>query len=168
MPITPLHLGILAPINHFFPKKVSNLSFLLITLWMDAEIILHLFFQGPVREFHGPHTHSFLAAFSISTIVAGVGVVAMVLWDIHRPIRNAPHRALAWILGAYLGGLTHILLDMLVHPEMQPLAPWTKSNPFYLDAMLPVTVLLVVPTAWFILQSVSGKGDVIRRAWDRQ
>jgi len=39
MPLSPLHVGVLAPVNHFFPGKVSNISFVLVTLWIDAQSI---------------------------------------------------------------------------------------------------------------------------------
>lgn len=140
MPITPLHLGLLAPINHWFPGKVSNLSFWLITLWLDANAIVYFGMGLELGEFHGPGTHSLLGA------LIGAGIIALFNMV-----------SLAWILGAVLGAVTHILLDMLVHSEMQPLAPWVDSNPFYCDAMVPLSAVLVVPTAWFILQLVSDK-----------
>ena len=140
MPITPLHLGLLAPINHWFPGKVSNLSFWLITLWLDANAIVYYGMGLELGEIHGPGTHSLLGA------LIGAGIIALFNMV-----------SLAWILGAVLGAVTHILLDMLVHSEMQPLAPWVDSNPFYCDAMVPLSAVLVVPTAWFILQLVSDK-----------
>lgn len=140
MPITPLHAGVLAPINHWFPGKVSNLSFWLITLWLDANAIVYFGMGLELGEFHGPGTHSLLGA------LIGAGIIALFNMV-----------SLAWILGAVLGAVTHILLDMLVHSEMQPLAPWVDSNPFYCDAMVPLSAVLVVPTAWFILQLVSDK-----------
>ena len=39
MPFTPLHFGLLAPINYVAPKKVSNASFVLVDLWMDGDAI---------------------------------------------------------------------------------------------------------------------------------
>jgi hypothetical protein len=41
MPLTPLHFGVLAPVNHFLPGKVSLVSFTLINLWMDGNAILY-------------------------------------------------------------------------------------------------------------------------------
>ena len=40
MPITPLHFGVPAPINHH-PGKVSNVSFVLANVWMDAHSIIY-------------------------------------------------------------------------------------------------------------------------------
>lgn len=44
MPITPLHFGLLAPINHFAPGKVSNVSFILATLLIDSNAIMYYVF----------------------------------------------------------------------------------------------------------------------------
>lgn len=146
MPITPLHAGVLAPINHFFPKRVSNVSFLLVNLWMDAEAIMYVLFAVSGRELHGPATHSFLGSLGIALMVSIFGL-----------------RSLPWVLGALLGAVSHIILDMLVHSEMQPLSPWRTDNLFYIDGMVIVSAVLVVPTAWFILQLVSGTGGSVRK-----
>lgn len=138
MPITPLHLGLLAPINHWFPNKVSNLSFLLVTLWMDTNAIMYYVFGLEIpAELHGPESHSLLSALLIA------GIVSVFVWR------------WSWILGAFLGGVTHILLDGLVHSEMLPFYP-IEGNPFYLGAMLPLSLALSIPLVWLIAQYVSG------------
>ena len=157
MPITLVHLGILAPLNHFFPKKVNALSFLLVNLWIDAGAIAYVGFNTYWGPLHGPESHSFLASLAISSIVGVVGMLWYVLQEIRYPGTCPTSAILGWYTGAFLGGTSHILLDMLVHSEMQPLAPWVDSNPFYCDAMVPLSAVLVVPTAWFILQLVSDK-----------
>lgn len=137
MPITPLHLGILAPINHFFPKKVSNLSFILVNLWLDASAIAYYAFGLEMGEFHGPYTHSFLAAMVLASIVAVFGFLS---WK--------------WVLGAYLGGFSHILLDAMVHSEMLPFYP-EPGNPFYWGGMDAISLVLVIPFIWLTTQYVS-------------
>ena len=68
MPITPLHFGLLAPINHFFPKKVSNISFVLVNVWIDSEAILYTVFGTGSMDKGGEHSllGAFLAAFILS------------------------------------------------------------------------------------------------------
>lgn len=136
MPITPLHLGVLAPINHFAPNKVSNVSFILVNLLIDAKsIIFVLTGEGAIS--HGAE-HSFMGALVFATLVAMFGF-----------------RSEKWVFGAYLGGVTHILLDMLVHPEMVPFDPMMEGNPFYMGWMEPVSLLLLPLSLWFIAQCVS-------------
>lgn len=135
MPITLLHFGLLAPINHFAPKKVSNVSFIIINLWLDGNSILYALFGLPGIA-HGPE-HSFLGAMFLSAVVAIVGAGSK-----------------KWVYGALLGGLTHILLDMLVHADMQPMWPF-KDNQFYMGWMEPLSWALLPLTIWLIVQYVS-------------
>ncbi len=44
-------------------------------------------------------------------------------------------RPVGWtasIVGALFGGLSHVALDGMMHPDMAPLAPWTAGNPLLL------------------------------------
>ena len=63
-----------------------------------------------------------------------------------------------WIEGAVLGTVSHILIDSLVHADMNPFYPFS-GNPMYLDAMLPVSVVLYILCGiglGFFTGSVSG------------
>ena len=153
MPITPLHLGILAPINHLLPGKVNNLAFWIVTLWLDASAIAYYAFGLEMGEFHGPETHSFLAAFALSGLVAAVGTLFYSI-KIHFFNEDGMDNAMAWLLGAYLGGFSHILLDAMVHSEMLPFHP-LPGNPFYWGGMEWITGILIPPLVWLIAQYVS-------------
>lgn len=149
MPITPLHLGILAPINHWFPGRVSNTSFILVTLLIDLQAILYFGFGlGSGENLHAPYSHSLLVTLGIAAWVALCGLC--------KP---------AWAAGAYLAGFSHILLDMLVHHDMQPLAPLVNGNPFYLEAMVSVSAALVPLLIWLIQQCVSDSLDWLVARW---
>lgn len=169
MPITPLHLGLLAPINHFFPKKVSNVSFILVTLWLDASAIAYYLLGLQRGEFHGPDTHSFVAASALSGVVAIMGMLWFTLMSAKR---DRGERAFAWVAGAYLAGFSHILLDAMVHSEMLPFHP-KPSNPFYWGGMEPVSLLLVPLAIWLTAQYVKDmvalvqRSRVVARLWKR-
>lgn len=162
MPITPLHLGILAPINHWLPGKVSNLSFWLVTLWLDASAIACYALGLEMGEFHGPETHSFIAAMAIAGIVSILGMFVISLKHLWENVNIGP-QVFAWLLGAYLGGLTHILLDAMVHSEMLPIHP-LPGNPFYWGGMEPVSLLLVPPLVWLIAQYVLSGVQAVQRS----
>ena len=171
MPITPLHLGLLAPLNHWLPGKVNNLSFWLVTLWLDASAIAYYALGLEMGEFHGPETHSLIAAMAIAGMVFIVGFGYYVV----RHLSGEPHQevpALAWLLGCYLGGISHILLDAMVHSEMMPFSP-LPGNPFYWCGMEPVSIMLVPLTIWLTAQYVSGmvalarRSPVVARLWKR-
>lgn len=173
MPITPLHLGILAPINHLLPGKVNNLAFWIVTLWLDASAIGYYAFGLEMGEFHGPETHSFIASAAIAGMVSCIGVLYM-LWVAATQARTtlAAGQPWPWVLGALLGGMTHILLDAMVHSEMLPIHP-LPGNPFYWGGMEPVSILLVPLTIWLtsqyglaVVQAVR-KSRVVARLWPR-
>ena len=136
MPITLLHFGLLAPLNYIAPGKVSNISFIVVSLWMDGNSILYALF-GLSGVAHGSE-HSFLGASLLAAFIALFGA-----------------RSLKWVMGAFIGGISHVLLDMLVHPEMSPLLPIT-GNQFYRGWMEPFSLALLPLTVWLIVQYVSG------------
>ena len=164
MPITPLHLGILAPFNHWLPGKVNNLSFWLVTLWLDASAIGYYALGLEMGEFHGPETHSFLAAAALASLIGMLGFGYYVLKELFwSALQENSERALAWICGAYLGGFSHILLDAMVHSEMLPFAP-IPGNPFYWGGMEPVSLLLVTLTIWLIAQYALSGVRAVRKS----
>lgn len=143
MPITPLHAGVLAPINHFAPGKVSNVSFILVNVWIDLPAILYVL-TGTGEISHG-FDHTFFATFLYATFLGMLGF-----------------RSRKWVAGAALGAISHTLLDSLVHPELQPFAPFLEGNPLYLNAMEPLSGLLALLLIWLIVQIVSGSLAIVR------
>lgn len=146
MPLTPLHFGLLAPINHFAPGKISNTSFILTNLWIDAPSIVYALF-GLGSIYHGAGTHSFLSVLIFGMIIGLFGF-----------------RSRSWMYGAILGGISHVLLDMVVHADMEPFYPLT-GNPGYLGWMDVVSLALIPFCVWLIAQYVSGILGWGRRKW---
>lgn len=103
----------------------------------------------PLTEYiplHSPWTHSALASIALAGIVALFGF-----------------RSRRWVLGAFLGGLTHVLLDGMVHAEMLPFYP-LEGNPFYWGGMEPVSLILVPPFVWLTAQYVSATVGCARKS----
>ncbi len=50
MPITPLPFGILAPINHWMPNRISSGAFILVNLSLDAVAIQYWAFGLALLE----------------------------------------------------------------------------------------------------------------------
>lgn len=145
MPITPLHFGVLAPVNHWLPGKVSLVSFTLVNLWIDLPSIMNLVYDTNYPP-HGA-SHGFVGAMLIALAISSWALIS---------------RKLSWVWGAYLAALSHILLDGLVHPEMQPF-DWMEGNPLYMGLMEPLSLALVPFMVWFIAQTVS-----VCSQWARQ
>jgi membrane-bound metal-dependent hydrolase YbcI (DUF457 family) len=76
-------------------------------------------------------------------------------------------RSAKWVIGAYLVGLSHWLLDAVVHSSMQPFW-WIEGNPMYMGWMVPLSWALVPLTAWMILQFISACGDWLRHRRNSQ
>ena len=164
MPITLLHLSILAPLNHWLPGKVNNLSFWLVTLWLDASAIAYYALGLEMGEFHGPETHSFIAAAALASVVGILGFMFYVIKELLWPTpRINQDRAMSWFAGAFLGGLSHILLDAMVHSEMLPFHP-LPGNPFYWGGMEPVSTLLVPLASWLTSQYVLAGVQAVQRS----
>ena len=147
MPITPLHLGVLAPIRGLAERKgvqISFWAFLWVNLVIDAEAIKAWAFHMPLPD-HPWQTHSFLSATFAGLLIVILGVTTRRPW----------YPSKSWVLGAFLGAYTHILLDMLVHPEMEPFYP-IKGNPFYVGWREPLCAVLLMGLGWVIAQYVSG------------
>lgn len=137
MPITPLHFGLLAPINHYAKDKVNNLSFMAVNVVIDAQSIVYgLTGYGAIS--HGSE-HSFIG------VLAPIFMVGL-LWFWRKN----------WWLGAILGGYSHVALDMFVHADMEPLSPFIHGNPFYFGLMEPLSLVLLILCGWLVLQYVSG------------
>ncbi|WP_175459997.1 metal-dependent hydrolase [Ralstonia sp. 25mfcol4.1] len=134
----------MAPINQFARGRVSAVSLVLANIFLDSAAIKCWLTSQAIPD-HPPMTHSFLAAIPLGAVIALVG------------FRSRP-----WTLGAFLGTLSHILLDMLVHAEMQPFYP-LKGNAFFMDWMEPLSWGLAPLTCWFIFQCVSSGLDWIGR-----
>lgn len=64
-------------------------------------------------------------------------------------------KRLAYIYGAFLGGYSHIVLDMFCHPEMQPFFPLTDANPFYMGWLTPLSYVLMPFFIWWLYQESS-------------
>jgi hypothetical protein len=135
MPITPLHFGLLAPVNHLAPGKVSNTSFIIVNLLMDSPSIIYtVLHYGDISH----ENHTLLNALLMALLVAAFRW----RWD--------------WLFGALLGTFSHVLLDSLVHTDVHLFAPWSDAAPFYLGLMEPLSVALLPLTVWWGLQCMSG------------
>lgn len=135
MPITPLHFGLLAPINHFAKHKVSNASFVLVNLWLDLPSIIYVVLE--IGDY-SHENHTLINALIIALVCSGLR------------IGNK-----AWVLGAFLGTFSHVLMDSLVHVDVNLFYPY-EGNPFYLGLMVPMSLILLPFTFWWVAQCMSG------------
>lgn len=132
MPITPLHLAAALPLKKAAKDKFSLWAFIVVNVLLDLEpITVHLL----DLEMHGLSMHGGIHTMVGALIVAGV--VALFRWG------------LAWLLGALYGGVSHIIMDAMVHHEMRPFVPLIASNPLYMDWMEPLSLICLLVVIWY-------------------
>lgn len=135
MPITLLHLGVLAPINYLTKNKVSNISFFFTTVWIDIQSIVY-YITGLGDYDHGV-SHSVLGMSCAAFLVCVLGFKT---WK--------------WVYGTIAAVISHLILDGMVHSDMRFFMVM-DDNPLFLDWMGVISLLLLPCLIWLILQIVS-------------
>src|SRR5262245_50937240 len=137
MPFTPFHLGAGLGVKGASAPVFSWSAFCAANVLIDCESLYHILHRDyPVHRFF----HSFLGA-GIGGIAASI-LMLLALRVLQRPgsmLDRDPWRrpALAgeistagiWA-GGILGGLSHTVLDGLMHRDLRPFFPWSDWNPF--------------------------------------
>ncbi len=117
-------------------RRFSVLTICVAQVAMDIEPLIGLVRGSSVL--HGP-THTYLAAIVIAIAVAAVSP------PICRPIlrrwnRELSFHRLGWLVepesfaplpaiaGAFVGTISHVILDSIMHSDISPLAPWSNAN----------------------------------------
>ena len=139
MPFTPFHFGPGLLVKGVAPARVSFLAFATTQVGIDLESWYYL-------TAGDPHPHRILHTFAVGTIAGaaiGTGVwgvarlVRLLIGDrargtdigARRPILVSEVSFSAATLGGIIGGFTHALFDGLVHRDIQPLMPFSTTNP---------------------------------------
>jgi hypothetical protein len=131
MPFTPFHFGPGLAIKSMAPEHFSLSVFVLANVLMDIEPLYRMWrVEMPL---HGP-SHTLAGAVLIgagSALLAGLASRhgSMLL---RRQIDRQDIELLSWRQawsGGLLGTLTHLLLDAVMHADMQPFLPFTGDNP---------------------------------------
>ena len=148
MPITVLHLGVMAPVAQLWGMKrtwPALVSFTLVNLWIDLDAIFAWLEDQPLPS-HDEPWHTMHGALLFAGFVSVFGILS---WR--------------WIVGAFFGAVSHILLDGMVHPEMQPFVDTQPGNPIYLGIMAPLSMALALLTLWLVVQGARAWGALVRR-----
>ena len=118
-------------------KKFSLIAFGVAQIAMDIEPLVRMI-RGD-RIVHG-FTHTYVGAALIGALVLPLvrplGAAILRLWN--REMIASGHSWLAdddsisWTaasVGVFIGTFSHVLLDSLMHADLEPFAPFTSSNP---------------------------------------
>lgn len=144
-------------------KHFSIVVFGLTQIAFDLEVLWYIVqWEPPLHRFW----HTYLGATIIAVVLTVVGKpVSQWIKGIWNRVATKCHDVdlsvtvqTTWIgafTGAVFGAYSHIFLDSLFHPDIEPLQPWSASNRLYgvIDPhMVDVGCILlgIVGLAWFI------------------
>jgi membrane-bound metal-dependent hydrolase YbcI (DUF457 family) len=136
MPVTPFHLGAGALIHALAPRRVSFIAFSVANVVTDCETIINA-----LRD--APRWHTFFHTFLGAPVVIALTVALFIAAHRFAPSLSIPDwfgwrqlRLPAVVAGAALGSFTHVVLDAIMHGDVQPFRPWTEDNPFHLVVLI--------------------------------
>jgi membrane-bound metal-dependent hydrolase YbcI (DUF457 family) len=157
MPITPFHFGPGALAHAVAPKHVSFLSFCAANVLIDFESLYNLVLQRhPVHAFFHTYVGATLVVGAVILFFLGLRAFALRFWlpNVFR-WRELSTKQVA--IGAVLGAYSHVVLDSVMHSDIQPLAPFTLSN-----VLLGVLPLSALHLTCLVLGAVGGAVVAVR------
>lgn len=158
MPLTPLHLAAGLPLRH----KISMKAFILVNILIDLEpgVIMLFGMDGLGYPLHqGVHT------FGGVTLAACATVIPL--------FTNRKPELLAIVYGAFWGAYSHLLLDALVHHDVNPFGPFMQGNPLFMDAYHVVSIACAAVLSYYLARWIESLriGEVVssrfKSAWRR-
>lgn len=170
MPFTPFHFGVAAAVKAAIPRHFSLTAFIFSQVIIDLEVLYFMLVaEPPLHRFL--HTFAGATLVCFATVVIGKPVceVWLILWN--HVIAPGAHSRLytntkltykAVLIGALVGGFSHILLDAIMHLDVKPLAPWSNANIFHgtidlLGLHFGLVVLGTVGVFWLLLQTLMNR-----------
>jgi hypothetical protein len=140
MPFTPFHFGPGLLMKAAAPRRFSFLSFATTQVAIDLES-LHYLTAGDQHVHRTLHTMAAggLAGVAVGALTWGIGAgvhaaigsrVGGMSIGTPIPIFGSELSGRGALLGGVLGGLSHSLLDAIVHSDVQPFLPFAPGNPF--------------------------------------
>jgi membrane-bound metal-dependent hydrolase YbcI (DUF457 family) len=144
MPLTPLHFGINGYIASISQKKLDIASMIFANIVLDIQPFLALIVGIPI-SIHG-FSHSLIGAILICFLAALIYGYSFKLVFLHS--RSILFFCNSWILG----GIFHVILDALFHPDVQLFYPISKfyfSNP--LTTVLSLLICILGYLLWILV-----------------
>jgi membrane-bound metal-dependent hydrolase YbcI (DUF457 family) len=127
MPFTPFHFGPAAVVKALIPRSFSLTAFVASQVLIDLESGYHLLrHEWPVHRV----AHTLPVATAIG-VLSGTLVYVAGRWfrPSARVEAHAELRPLAAHVGGLVGGLSHPLLDGIMHADIRPFWPISDANP---------------------------------------
>ncbi|MCC2676378.1 MAG: hypothetical protein K0R58_3325 [Ramlibacter sp.] len=139
MPITLFHFGPGALLHAAAPRHVSFLSFCAANVLIDFESLYNLVHQRhPVHAFFHTYVGATLVVAAVVLLFLGLRAFAS-RYRIPNLLRWRDLTLTQVAVGAALGAYSHIVLDSVMHGDIQPGAPFVTGNA--LLAVIPLGTL---------------------------
>ncbi len=131
MPFTPVHMGPGILIKAILQSSFSLMVFGWAQIVMDIQpLIVMITGKGQLHGF----THTYVGAILIAVISALTGKYLSELGLKILGIAKGQPVTIAWgvaFLSAFIGSFSHVLLDSIMHTDVQPFYPITPMNNFH-------------------------------------
>lgn len=128
MPFTPFHFGPGLLLKGVAPERLSWSAFVAAQVLIDCETLYHILRREyPLHR--ALHTVAGAAAAGLATAGALLALRGLLPRGRLPPALAAELSTAPIVMGGLLGGLTHPLLDGLMHADIRPFLPWTEANP---------------------------------------
>ncbi|MDR7522827.1 MAG: DUF4184 family protein [Armatimonadota bacterium] len=175
MPLTPFHLGPAIALKVSARRHFSLRIFTLTQIVIDLESARGVLVSA--SPLHGP-LHSLAGATLAGLLAAVLGRhIFNALNPLFRSLLRQVEGMPAWLvgevvpitwaaalIGGTVGGISHVLLDAVIHPDVSPFWPFSSSNPFlrdgsfYLMHYACTLVGLIGALAWLALAKHNTRG----------
>lgn len=130
MPFTPVHMGAGIATKAILQGSFSLMVFGWTQIVMDIQpLIVLISGEGHLHGF----THTYIGAILIAIISALSGKYLSEIGLVRLGIAKKEPIKILWrvcFISAFLGSFSHVLLDSIMHTDVQPFYPITLENPF--------------------------------------
>ena len=161
MPFTPFHFGPGLLFGFPLRRRMDFVTFLIANVIVDvrATLVFFGFLSGPL---HGP-LHTYLGAFVLALVLAGsVHLFSRRFPSIAQRVSSRPTSVSAVGLASIAGTWSHVTLDAILYPAMQPFYP-LSGNPWY-GLTSPFVIYGLCTLAFLIGGGVTG-ASIIWNRW---
>ncbi|HEX3282474.1 MAG TPA: DUF4184 family protein [Pyrinomonadaceae bacterium] len=137
MPFTPYHFGPGLLVKGFAARWYSWTAFVVAQIVIDCETLYYL-----LRQQYPLHRtlHTFMGATIVGLATAATLIGSKWLAEkamprlfsesrFRQPSIRSEATTLGLLVGGFVGGASHPLLDGIMHRDIRPFLPWSASNP---------------------------------------
>jgi hypothetical protein len=131
MPFTPIHMGPGILIKSLLQGSFSLMVFGWTQIVMDIQpLIVLISGEGHLHGF----THTYIGAILIAIFAGVTGkYLSEIGLKVLRISKNENPISIVWwvvFLSAFIGSFSHVLLDSIMHSDVEPFFPFTLDNKF--------------------------------------